>query len=85
MRMYMHMCMSSRNIAIQSQVYDALSRERRGQESFTSVLRRLLKDRQSLEDLAGAWAPPSSAPSRNPASVRRRKVRRRKPRQGRGL
>lgn len=66
--------MSSRNIAVQAQVYEALDRERRGGESFTSVLRRLLKDRQSVEDLAGAWGSPPrnpSSPRAHPASRRR--------------
>jgi len=47
--------MSSRNIAVQKGVYEALVREKRGSESFTSVLRRLLDQRRTLEDLAGAW------------------------------
>ena len=47
--------MSSRNIAVQKTVYDALNREKRGGESFTSVLRRLLEQREGLGELAGAW------------------------------
>ncbi|MHB1865931.1 MAG: antitoxin VapB family protein [Thermoplasmata archaeon] len=66
--------MSSRNIAVQSQVYEALDRERRGSESFTSLLRRLLKDRQSLEDLAGAWGGPSKgSPTPKMGTDRRRR------------
>jgi len=48
-------CMSSRNIAVQKAVYDGLVREKRPGESFTTVLRRLLDQRRSVEDLAGAW------------------------------
>ena len=40
---------------MQNAVYDALEREKRTGESFTSVLRRLLAQRRSLEDVAGAW------------------------------
>lgn len=47
--------MSSRNIAVQKAVYDALTREKRAGESYTSVLRRLLEQREGLEDLVGAW------------------------------
>ncbi len=49
------MYMPSRNIAVQQGVYDALEREKRAGESFTSVLRRLLAQRRGLEELAGAW------------------------------
>ena len=47
--------MSSRNIAIQRGVYDALSREKRAGESFTEVLRRLLDQRGGPFDLIGHW------------------------------
>ncbi len=47
--------MSSRNIAVQKVVYDGLVREKRADESFTAVLRRLLDQRRSVEDLSGAW------------------------------
>ena len=47
--------MSSRNIAVQKAVYEALDREKRAGESFTSVLRRLLEQREGLGELAGAW------------------------------
>jgi predicted CopG family antitoxin len=49
--------MSSRNIAVQKSVYDALVQEKREGESFTSVLRRLLDQRGGLEELSGAWGP----------------------------
>jgi len=47
--------MPSRNIAVQKGVYDALTREKRSGESFTSVLRRLLEQREGLEEIIGAW------------------------------
>ncbi len=47
--------MSSRNIAVQKSVYDGLAREKRTDESFTAVLRRLLDQRRSVEDLNAAW------------------------------
>lgn len=47
--------MGSRNIAVQRAVYDALEREKRTGESFTSVLRRLLEQRRTVDDLWGAW------------------------------
>ncbi len=62
-------CMSSRNIAVQRAVYEALEREKRSGESFTSVLRRLLEHQRGLEELAGAWA---ARPSRADRSRLRR-------------
>jgi predicted CopG family antitoxin len=47
--------MPSRNIAVRKDVYDALRRECRPQESFTKVLLRLLNQRGPLQELAGAW------------------------------
>ncbi len=47
--------MSSRNVAVQKAVYDALTREKRAGESFTSLFRRLLEQREGLEELVGAW------------------------------
>jgi predicted CopG family antitoxin len=47
--------MSSRNIAVQKSVYDALNREKRVGESFTQLFRRLLDQRGGLGELAGAW------------------------------
>ena len=49
--------MPSRNIAVQKAVYEALDREKRAGESFTSVLRRLLEQRRGLEDVWGSWGP----------------------------
>jgi len=47
--------MPSRNIAVQETVYEALMKEKRPGESFTSVLRRLLDQRGGVEELSGAW------------------------------
>ncbi len=47
--------MPSRNIAVQKSTYDALVREKRGAESFTSVIRRLLEHQADLSGLSGAW------------------------------
>ena len=47
--------MPSRNIAVQETVYEALMKEKRPGESFTSVLRRLLDQRRGVEELSGAW------------------------------
>lgn len=47
--------MPSRNIAVQKAVYDALAREKRAGESFTSVLRRLLEQREGLGEVTGLW------------------------------
>jgi len=47
--------MSSRNIAIQREIYEALDKEKRAGESFTSVIRRLLDQKEGLEELVGAW------------------------------
>ncbi|HZY91600.1 MAG TPA: antitoxin VapB family protein [Thermoplasmata archaeon] len=47
--------MSSKNVAIRRDVYDALRRERRPQESFTKLLLRLLNQKGPLHDLEGAW------------------------------
>ena len=48
-------CVPSRNIAVQKAVYDALEREKRTGESFTSVLRRLLEHQRGLDELSGSW------------------------------
>jgi len=50
--------MSSRNIAVQKSVYDALLQEKRAGESFTAVLRRLLDQRGGIEEISGAWGSP---------------------------
>lgn len=56
--------MSSRNVAIQKTVYEALAREKRPGESFTALFRRLLDQREGLEELAGTWGRSSAAGSR---------------------
>jgi predicted CopG family antitoxin len=60
--------MSSRNIAVQKAVYDALTREKRAGESFTGLLRRLLEQREGLAELVGHWGSSGSRASR--ASLR---------------
>jgi predicted CopG family antitoxin len=47
--------MSSRNVAVRKDVYDALTKEKRAKESFTQLFLRLLRQRGPLEELAGAW------------------------------
>ncbi|HTS33102.1 MAG TPA: antitoxin VapB family protein [Thermoplasmata archaeon] len=47
--------MSSRNIAVQKAVYESLLREKRPGESFTGLFRRLLDQREGLEELHGSW------------------------------
>jgi predicted CopG family antitoxin len=47
--------MSSRNVAVRKDVYDALVREKRVGESFTHVILRLLAERGPLEELFGVW------------------------------
>jgi predicted CopG family antitoxin len=51
----MHIHMSSRNVAIQRSVYDALVREKRQGESFTDLFVRLLSQRGAAEEIRGAW------------------------------
>jgi len=47
--------MSSRNVAVQRTVYDALKKEKRAGESFTALFLRLLNQRGSLDEVRGAW------------------------------
>jgi len=47
--------MSSKNVAIQRTVYEALAREKRSGESFTELLARLLAQRGAADELRGAW------------------------------
>jgi predicted CopG family antitoxin len=51
----MHMNMSSKNVAIQKGVYDALAREKRQGESFTDLFTRLLGQRGTADEIRGAW------------------------------
>lgn len=52
---YICICMSSRNIAVQQAVYDALGREKRAGESFTALFRRILEQREGPSELVGQW------------------------------
>jgi hypothetical protein len=47
--------MSSRNVAIRKDVYDALHKEKRPQESFTKLFLRLLSQKAPLEQTVGSW------------------------------
>jgi predicted CopG family antitoxin len=47
--------MSSRNVAIRKDVYDALRKEKRPQESFTRLFLRLLNQKAPLDQAVGAW------------------------------
>lgn len=60
---------SSRNVAIRKDVYDALNRERRPGESFTRLFDRLLHQRGPLEELVGGWG--AGRPSAEGARFRR--------------
>ncbi len=51
----MNLHMSSKNVAIQRSVYDALAREKREGESFTDLFVRLLHQRGAAEEIRGAW------------------------------
>ncbi len=53
----MNLHMSSKNVAIQRSVYDALAREKRRGESFTDLFVRLLNQRGAAEEIRGAWSP----------------------------
>jgi predicted CopG family antitoxin len=52
-----HMHMSSKNVAIQRTVYDALAREKRKGESFTDLLGRMLSQRGTIDEARGSWGP----------------------------
>ena len=56
---YMHIHMTlpmAKTIAIANDVYQMLSKEKEGDESFSDVIRRLSKRKRSLLEFAGAWA-----------------------------
>jgi len=56
---YMHTHMTlpmAKTIAIANDVYQMLSKEKEGDESFSDVIRRLSKRKRSLLEFAGAWA-----------------------------
>jgi predicted CopG family antitoxin len=56
--------MPSQNIAVQKGVYDALRKEKRGDESFTGLLRRLLYERGTLDEILGSWGKTATASDR---------------------
>jgi predicted CopG family antitoxin len=58
--------MPSQNVAVQKAVYDALSKEKRPGESFTALFRRLLAQREGLEELVGSWSVDRRSPARSP-------------------
>ncbi len=45
----------AKTIAIADDVYKLLTREKRGDESFSEVIRRLARKKGSLLEFAGAW------------------------------
>lgn len=47
--------MSSKNVAIRKDVYEALRREKRPRESFTQLFLRLLHQRAPTDELYAAW------------------------------
>lgn len=48
--------MASKTLSVTTDVYDLLSREKFLHESFSEVIRRLVKTRGKLSDCAGLWA-----------------------------
>jgi predicted CopG family antitoxin len=47
--------MSSRNVAVQKNVYEALKKEKRAGESFTGLFDRLLHQRGTIDEVRGSW------------------------------
>ena len=47
--------MASKNISITEEAYDALSKEKRQDESFTETILRLTQSKGKLADCLGAW------------------------------
>lgn len=47
--------MPSRNVAVRKDVYDALQKEKRGDESFTMLFLRLMNQRGPFDELRGSW------------------------------
>jgi predicted CopG family antitoxin len=58
---FINIHMSSRNVAVQRAVYEALKKEKRAGESFTTLFLRLLNQRGSLDEVRGAWGGPGLA------------------------
>jgi predicted CopG family antitoxin len=56
--------MPSQNIAVQRGVYEALRKEKRADESFTELFRRLLYERGTLEEIMGSWGKTSAVEDR---------------------
>ena len=47
--------MASKNISITGEAYDALSKEKRQDESFTETILRLTRSKGKLADCLGTW------------------------------
>ena len=47
--------MGSKNISITDEAYDALSNEKRKDESFTEIILRLTRSKGKLVDCLGTW------------------------------
>lgn len=47
--------MGSKNISIREDTYERLRARKRGEESFTDVLERLMEDQKDFEAGFGAW------------------------------
>jgi predicted CopG family antitoxin len=61
LNIFIYIHMPSRNVAVQRTVYEALKKEKRAGESFTSLFLRLLNQRGRLEEIRGAWGGPGLA------------------------
>ena len=56
--------MTSRNVAIRRDIYDALDKERRAGESFSRLFERFLHEKGPLEEVYGSWGPPDASHDR---------------------
>ena len=63
--------MASKTITITEGVYDLLERRKRGGESFTMVISRLLEEKKRPSDLAGAWSDLTPEEERNIEKARK--------------
>jgi predicted CopG family antitoxin len=59
---------------VQKAVYDALTKEKRAGESFTSLLRRLLEHHGGLEEVLGSWGRSAGSTGRSPPQKRRARM-----------